>query len=117
MHTDADCIFCKIVAKEIPARIADENTRVVAFHDVNPMAPTHVLIVPREHIASVSDLSENSVSVVADMTLMAKKLAIELKLAESGYRVLMNTGKNAGQSVFHLHMHLLGGRPMDWPPG
>ena len=117
MHTDANCIFCKIVAKDIPARIADENSRVLAFHDVNPMAPTHVLIVPKEHIASVSDLSEDSASVVADMTLMAKKLAIELQLAESGYRVLMNTGKNAGQSVFHLHMHLLGGRPMDWPPG
>jgi histidine triad (HIT) family protein len=117
MHTDVDCIFCKIALKQIPAKMAGESERVVAFHDLNPMAPTHVLIIPKEHVASVKELSVDTAPVLADMTMMAKRLATELGLDDAGYRIIMNTGKNAGQSVFHLHMHLLGGRPMQWPPG
>jgi len=117
MSTNADCIFCKIVLNQIPAKIADANDQVIAFHDLTPRAPTHILIIPRDHISSVNDLSRSTASVLADMTLMAQKLAKEADLSESGYRIVMNTGKNAGQTVFHLHMHLLGGRPMDWPPG
>lgn len=113
----SDCIFCKIVSKEIPAKVVFENDRVVAFHDVTPRAPIHVLIIPKEHIASVDELSEKSAPLLGEMTLSAQKLARDLGLQPSGYRIVMNTGKNAGQSVFHLHMHVLGGRPMDWPPG
>lgn len=117
MATDSNCIFCKIVSGEIPAKLIEEGEKVVAFHDVNPMAPTHVLLIPKVHIASVNDLTENSAFLLADMALMAKKLAASLNVKEAGYRLVLNTGREAGQSVFHLHMHLLAGRPMHWPPG
>jgi len=114
---NADCIFCKIIRKEIPAKIAAENEKALAFFDLNPQAPVHILIVPKAHFGSVNDLDAELASFLAPMTLMAKDLAKENKISESGFRLVMNTGAQAGQSVFHLHMHLLGGRPMQWPPG
>ena len=117
MHTDPACIFCKIVRRELPAKIVEETEDLIAFHDVNQMAPIHVLIIPKTHVRSVSELTENSAPMLATMTLLANKLAQRLNLSDSGYRLVVNTGKDAGQSVFHLHMHLLGGRQMSWPPG
>lgn len=116
MH-NADCLFCRIIRKEIPAKVAAENESVFAFYDVNPQAPVHILIIPKAHFASVNDLNDNLSSYLAPMTMMAKELAAQNGIADSGYRIVMNTGKEAGQSVFHLHMHLLGGRHMAWPPG
>jgi histidine triad (HIT) family protein len=116
MHQD-DCIFCKISRHEIPASIVAESATLVAFHDVNPMAPTHILVVPKEHVASVNDLDGTHASLVGDMVLMAKDLAKEQGVDVDGFRLVLNTGPQAGQSVFHIHMHLLGGRVMGWPPG
>jgi len=115
--THPDCIFCKILRSEIPAKFVAESDTVVAFSDVNPMAPTHILIVPKEHIASVNELDDKHKHLVGEMTILAKKLAAENHVDKSGFRLVMNTGAGAGQSVFHLHMHLLGGRAMSWPPG
>lgn len=112
----SDCIFCRIVKGEISAKVVDQNEKVMAFRDLNPMAPTHILVVPKVHLPSVNALDEKNASLMADMTLMAQKLAKEAKL-EEGYRLVLNTGAMAGQSVFHLHMHLLGGRAFHWPPG
>lgn len=117
MHADANCIFCKIVRHELPAKIEEETEDFVAFHDVNPVAPTHVLIIPKAHVRSVNDLTASSAPILAGMTVLANKLAQRLNLSDSGYRLVVNTGKDAGQTVFHLHMHLLGGRQMSWPPG
>ena len=110
-----DCIFCKIAAKEIPGQIVREDEDVVAFRDINPAAPTHVLVVPREHIASVKDLEEGHAGLVGKLFLAAKEIAAAEKLDD--YRLVINCGELAGQSVFHVHLHLLGGRRMTWPPG
>jgi histidine triad (HIT) family protein len=115
--SDPDCIFCKIVAEEIPADVVYSDDQVVAFRDIDPQAPTHILVIPREHIASVNDLTENHTSVAGHLTLVAKELAKKDGLAESGYRLVLNTGPDGGQAVFHIHLHLFGGRPMGWPPG
>ena len=112
-----DCIFCKIAGKQIPAKIAYEDSQVVAFHDINPQAPVHIQIIPKQHIARVSELTAATASVVAKLVLTANKLAQEFKIAEPGYRLVVNCNPGAGQSVYHLHLHLLGGRPMRWPPG
>lgn len=111
------CIFCRIVAGAIPAKIAYEDDDVFAFHDVDPRAPVHVLMIPRAHIASVNDLNQDNAAVMGKMFAAASKLARELGVANSGYRLVMNTGGDAGQSVDHIHLHLLGGRPLKWPPG
>lgn len=111
------CIFCRIAAGSIPARAAYEDDAVFAFHDIDPRAPVHVLLVPRKHIASVNDLTEEDEAVVGRMYIVAKQLAHELGVAGSGYRLVMNCGDDAGQSVDHIHLHLLGGRPLKWPPG
>lgn len=113
---DTTCIFCKIAAREIPAEILRETDRVVAFRDLNPQAPTHVLIISKEHIASVADIADDHGDMLADVMQSAAHLARTEGLAD-GWRVVTNVGPAAGQSVFHLHFHLLGGRPMDWPPG
>jgi histidine triad (HIT) family protein len=110
------CVFCKIIAKEIPARIAHEDETSIAFHDINPQAPVHVLVIPRKHFASAEDAGEADEPVLGHLHRVAAKLARELQLT-AGYRIVVNTGAEAGQSVFHLHLHLLGGRPMRWPPG
>lgn len=110
-----NCLFCKIVLGSIPANKVAENDKLVVFRDINPAAPTHVLIVPKEHVASVKDLNANQAPMMGDMTLMAQQVAASEGLTD--FRLVMNTGASAGQSVFHLHMHLLGGRDFSWPPG
>ncbi len=111
------CLFCKIANKEIPAKIALEDEDLVAFHDINPVAATHVLIIPRRHIVSLADATEAEQALLGKLLLAAKRVAeAEGRVAE-GFRTVINTGPNAGQSVFHIHVHVIGGRPMAWPPG
>ena len=112
-----DCLFCKIVAGEIPADVIHESETVVAFRDISPQAPTHVLIIPRRHIATINDLEPGDREVLGDLYLAAKDIAAAEGLSEPGYRVVMNCNEGAGQSVFHIHLHLLGGRGLGWPPG
>lgn len=112
-----DCIFCKIANKETPAKIAFENERLVAFHDLFPAAPTHVLIIPKAHHGTLDELSTEHTALVGEMVLTATELARELGIADEGYRVVMNCNANGGQSVYHIHLHLMGGRRMSWPPG
>ena len=107
-----DCIFCKIVAGEIPSDTLYKDEEIIAFRDINPMAPTHLLIIPRKHIASLADLTEAESSLVADMVKVANQLAKSEGITESGYRVVINYGQQGGQLVPHLHMHLLGGRQL-----
>lgn len=110
------CAFCRIAAGEESARIVYQDNDVTAFRDRNPQAPTHVLIIPNEHIESVRDIEDRDVDVLGKLFLVARRIAQEEGLT-AGYRLVVNTGSQAGQSVHHLHMHLLGGRPMSWPPG
>lgn len=112
-----DCLFCKIVRKEIPAKVAYEDAEVLAFHDIHPQAPVHLQVIPKQHIARVSELTEETGQVLAKLVLTANRLARETGVAEPGYRLVVNCNPGAGQSVFHLHLHLLGGRAMNWPPG
>lgn len=112
-----DCIFCKIATGQIPCNKAYEDEHVLAFHDINPQAPVHVLIIPKSHIESVAKLTPADDAVLCAMFRAAQKLAAELGVSESGFRVVMNTGSDGGQSVPHLHLHLLGGRSLAWPPG
>ena len=112
-----DCVFCKIAAGEIPARRAYEDEEAVAFHDLSPQAPVHVLIIPRRHLSNLTAASPGDDPLLGHLVGVARHLAGELGVAESGYRVVINAGPNAGQSVDHLHLHLLAGRPMTWPPG
>jgi histidine triad (HIT) family protein len=113
----SDCLFCKIVAKEIPGKIVLENDHVVAFRDIHPGAPTHVLVVPRKHFVNLNDASDDDATLVGRLMLAARDVAKQEGLAESGYRIVINNGAGVGQSVFHLHLHVLGGRAMSWPPG
>jgi histidine triad (HIT) family protein len=113
----SDCIFCKIVNKQIPAQFEYENDEVVAFGDINPQAPIHIIIIPKEHIEKVSDLDLQHRDLITDLILVANELAKKKNIANSGYRLVINCNKDAGQAVFHLHLHLLGGRSMTWPPG
>ena len=115
--SEQDCLFCKIVAGEIPGEIVFESDSAIAFRDINPQAPTHVLVIPRRHIATINDLEEEDRSLVGDLYLAAKAIAAEEGIAESGYRAVMNCNEGAGQSVFHIHLHVLGGRGLAWPPG
>jgi len=111
-----DCLFCKIIAGEIPSRLVYEDDDVYAFHDIHPQAPTHVLVVPKKHIASLDETNDQDRALLGGTLLTMRALARELGIA-SGYRVVNNCGTPAGQSVFHIHFHLLGGRPLGWPPG
>ncbi len=113
----SDCLFCKIFKKEISSRIVYEDNEIMAFEDINPQAPVHLLIIPAKHIESINDIKEEDKELIGKMFLIAKKIAKEKGLSESGYRTIFNTGKDAGQAVFHIHLHLLGGRKMSWPPG
>jgi histidine triad (HIT) family protein len=113
----ADCLFCKIVAGQIPGSIVFQNEHVVAFRDITPRAPTHVLIVPRRHIATLNDLTPEDDALVGEVVRAAAAVAKEEGLADRGYRTVFNCNAEAGQTVFHIHLHLLGGRPMSWPPG
>jgi histidine triad (HIT) family protein len=112
-----NCLFCKIVAGEIPAKLVYQDDQVAAFDDINPQAPHHKLIIPKQHIATLNELKPEDSNVVGHMVQTAKKLAQELHIADDGYRLVMNCNAGAGQTVFHIHLHLLGGRQMTWPPG
>ncbi|MGR5146446.1 histidine triad nucleotide-binding protein [Photobacterium alginatilyticum] len=112
-----DCIFCKIANKEIPATLLYEDEQIVAFNDNVPQAPTHVLIVPHQHIATINDFGKQHSALIGHMILMATQLAKDLSLAEDGYRLVWNCNRQGGQAVYHIHLHLLGGRNMHWPPG
>jgi histidine triad (HIT) family protein len=112
----ADCLFCKIAAKKIPSKLVYEDEEVFAFEDIGPQAPTHILICPRKHLGSLNDATPEDQSVLGKLQLVAAQLARKLNLLE-GYRTVVNSGEVAGQSVFHLHLHLLGGRAFRWPPG
>jgi histidine triad (HIT) family protein len=111
------CIFCKIVSRTIPAKVVFEDDDLVAFHDAHPAAPVHVLVIPRKHMASVEDVSADQAPLIGRVILAARAVAAKLGLSEAGYRLVINQGAGAGQSVFHLHCHVLGGRAFSWPPG
>jgi len=115
--TKEDCLFCKILAGEIPADIVFESETAIAFRDINPQAPTHVLIIPRKHIATINDLEEDDQALVGSLYSAAREIAEQEGFADVGYRAVMNCNEAAGQTVFHIHLHLLGGRAFAWPPG
>ena len=111
------CIFCKIIKGEIPSHKVYEDTEVIAFKDIQPKAPVHLLIIPKKHIPTLLDLTENEAEIVGKIVLVANKLAKENSIDESGYRLVFNCNRDAGQAVFHIHLHLFGGRQLGWPPG
>jgi histidine triad (HIT) family protein len=117
MMSDPDCIFCKIAAGDIDADIVYQNEELVGFRDLNPQAPTHVLIIPRRHISTINDITESDAEMIGQLFVAAKEIAAQEGISEPGYRVTMNCNAGAGQSVFHVHLHLLGGRQFTWPPG
>ncbi len=112
-----NCIFCKIINKEIPASMVFEDEKMIAFNDINSQAPIHILLIPREHFASLNDIPEEKKNILSHLLLKARQIAQEKGIAEKGYRIALNTEKDSGQEVFHIHFHLLGGRRMHWPPG
>lgn len=111
----SDCIFCKVVAGEIPAAVVKRDDGFLAFRDINPQAPTHLLVIPTHHVASLNEARDPKL--LGELLAFARDLAQEAGIATRGYRVVLNTNPDGGQTVFHLHVHLLGGRPMTWPPG
>jgi histidine triad (HIT) family protein len=113
----SDCLFCKIVAREIPGKIVYEDDRVLAFEDLNPQASTHVLLIPKRHIASLNELQSSDDSLIGELVRRAAAIAKARGISAGGFRVVFNTNRDAGQTVFHIHLHLLGGRSMAWPPG
>jgi histidine triad (HIT) family protein len=113
----SDCIFCKIIAGDIPADKVYEDAQLLAFRDLNPQAPSHILLIPKQHIASLNDLQASDAALTGRLFLVAKQLAEQEGIAEAGYRTVFNCNKAGGQEVYHLHLHLLGGRQMRWPPG
>jgi histidine triad (HIT) family protein len=113
----ADCLFCKIINRQIPASIVFEDDRMIAFNDINPQAPTHVLVVPKRHIGSLTDLTAEDDALVGEVVRRAAAIANERGITAGGYRTVFNTNRDAGQTVFHIHLHLIGGRKMAWPPG
>lgn len=112
-----NCLFCGIAAGTIPAAIIYQDDTVVAFRDIHPQAPTHILVIPRRHIATVNDLGEEETQLAGRLLLTARRIAADLGFADDGYRLVMNTNANGGQTVFHIHLHLLAGRQCHWPPG
>lgn len=112
-----DCLFCRIVRKELPAKVLFENERLLAFEDIQPKAPVHVLVIPKNHFASLNEAPEGAEALLGEILLRAREIARERGIAESGYRIVLNTAHDSGQEVFHLHFHILGGRRMTWPPG
>ena len=115
--SDSSCLFCRIVAREVPAEILRESDRVLAFRDIDPKAPTHILLIPKEHLESLADIEDGHGAMLADIAQAATHLARTEGIDQTGWRLVSNLGPDAGQAVFHLHFHLLGGRPMGWPPG
>jgi len=112
-----NCLFCRIVKKEIPSKIVYEDERVLAFEDINPQAPIHILVIPKKHISTSLEIKSDDNELVGYMFQVANKIAKEKNIAERGFRLLMNCNRESGQTVFHIHLHLLGGRIMHWPPG
>jgi histidine triad (HIT) family protein len=115
--SETNCLFCRIIAGEVPSTKVHEDDLTYAFTDVNPQAPTHVLIISKEHIESLNEIGKSDEGLLGRLLRLAPKIANQLGIAESGFRTVINTGENGGQSVSHLHAHILGGRPMAWPPG
>jgi histidine triad (HIT) family protein len=115
--SEPDCLFCRIVNGEVPGDFVHQDERAVVISDINPQAPTHLLVIPREHIESLDDASHKDEALLGYLLRVAARVANAAGLAEDGYRAVINNGVGAGQSVFHLHVHVLGGRPMNWPPG
>ena len=115
--SEGNCLFCKIVGGQIPADIVHQDEYCVAIRDINPQSPTHVLVIPRDHIESLDDASQKDEPLLGHLLRVSARVANDLGHGEGGYRTVINTGAEAGQSVFHLHVHVLGGRPMSWPPG
>lgn len=113
----SDCIFCKIIAGEIPCKKLYEDEKVLAFYDINPEAPVHFLVIPKEHIASLNEVNEENKEIVAHIFMTINKLVKEVGISEDGYRVVTNCGVQGGQTVGHIHFHVLGGRNLSWPPG
>jgi len=113
----SECLFCRIINREIPGSIVYEDERVLAFNDINPRAPTHVLIVPKRHVTTLNELSVEDDQLVGELVRRAAAIAKERGLSDGGFRTVFNTNRDAGQTVFHIHLHLLGGRSMAWPPG
>ena len=112
-----DCLFCKIIAQKIPANIIFQDDQVIAFDDINPQAKIHKIIIPRRHIATLNDLQNSDCDLIGHMVESAAKIANEFGIAQNGYRLVMNCNPEGGQTVFHIHLHLVGGRQMNWPPG
>jgi histidine triad (HIT) family protein len=112
-----ECIFCKIISKEITASIVYEDERIIAFSDINPQAPVHILLIPKEHFPSLNEIPEDKKDILSHTLLKAKEIAREKEIADRGYRIVLNTARESGQEVLHIHFHLLGGRQMSWPPG
>ena len=112
-----DCIFCRIIAGEIPANIIYQNDVFIAFHDINPQAPIHVLLIPKEHIPTINDISSNHKQKIGHILSCSGKIAKKLGIHDNGYRIVANCNADGGQEIFHLHFHLLGGRKLSWPPG
>ena len=112
-----NCLFCNIVAKKIPAKIVYEDENTIAFNDINPQAPIHILVIPKKHISGLNDLNDENLINMIHLSKTANQLTKQEGIAESGYRWVINSGKDGGQTVFHLHLHLLGGRNLSWPPG
>ena len=115
--SNSDCLFCKILAGDIPADIVYESDTAIAFRDINPQAPTHVLIIPRKHISTINDITADDQAIVGSLYLAAKEIAAAEGIADAGYRAVMNCNEDACQTVFHIHLHLIGGRAFSWPPG
>ncbi len=113
----SDCLFCKIINREIPAELIYEDKKIIAIKDINPVAPVHVLLIPHEHIVSLDQASDKDVELLGYIQITAARLARELNIADGGYRLVSNCGERAGQMILHLHYHLLGGRELTWPPG
>ena len=112
-----DCLFCKIAQNQIPARLLFEDPELLAFDDINPQAPNHVLIIPKKHISTINDADSQDEQLLGRMVLAAKNLAKQLNMSDEGYRLVFNVNQGGGQAVYHIHLHLLGGRQMTWPPG
>ena len=117
VETNSDCLFCKILAGDIPADIIYESDTAIAFRDINPQAPTHALIIPRKHISTINEITTDDQAIVGSLYSAAQDIAAAEGFADEGYRVVMNCNEAAGQTVFHIHLHLLGGRVLTWPPG
>lgn len=115
--SQTDCLFCKVASGELPATLVHEDERLVAFRDISPQAPVHILVIPREHISSLDTAADDAADVLGSMLLVARDLARTEGIAEDGYRTVLNVGADGGQTVHHIHLHLVGGRALGWPPG